>query len=96
MGLSIKNEEVERLARELARRRRISITEAIRQSLEREVGREQAGGPRTGAKGRSSRYEAMMAIAREAAALPTVSDLTEDEILGYDEHGIPELPRTMR
>ncbi|WP_287323179.1 type II toxin-antitoxin system VapB family antitoxin [Mesorhizobium sp.] len=40
MALSIKNTEVEQLARELARRRRVSVTEAIRQSLEREVARE--------------------------------------------------------
>jgi antitoxin VapB len=93
MGLSIKNAEVERLARELADRRKISITEAIRQSLEREVKRD-AIVPESSA--RSARYEAMMAIAREAAALPRLSDMTDDEILGYDENGIPELPIEMR
>ena len=84
MGLSIKNEEVERLARELAGRRKISITEAIRQSLEREVKRETAV-----SKSGGSMYREILAIARESAALPTNYDLTEDEILGYDEHGIP-------
>lgn len=39
VGLSIKNPEVEHLARELARRRVISITGTIRQGLEREVRR---------------------------------------------------------
>jgi hypothetical protein len=28
--------------------------------------------------------------------LPRVSDLTDDEILGYDEFGVPELPASMR
>jgi antitoxin VapB len=84
MGLSIKNAEVERLARELAGHRKISITEAIRQSLEREVKREKAV-----KKSRESMYDAIMAIARESAVLPTNDDLTEDEILGYDEHGVP-------
>ena len=41
MALSIKNIEVEALARELARRRKIPVTEAIRQSLAREMEREQ-------------------------------------------------------
>jgi antitoxin VapB len=84
MGLSIKNEEVERLARELARRRNISITEAIRQSLELEVERERAI-----REGGESMYERILAIARESAASPTSYELTEDEILGYDEHGAP-------
>jgi hypothetical protein len=30
-----------------------------------------------------------MAIARQVAAMPDVSDMTDDEILGYDEDGIP-------
>jgi antitoxin VapB len=97
MGLSIKNEEVERLARELATRRNVSITEAIRQSLAEEVRRENVVREAATAPGpRSERFERMMAIAREVAALPTISDLTDDEILGYDEFGVPELPKSMR
>lgn len=82
MGLSIKNPEVERLARELAGRRNISITEAIRQSLEREVAGDKVGDGR-------SMAERIIAIAREASAVPTNKDMTEDEILGYDEFGAP-------
>ncbi|WP_224616611.1 type II toxin-antitoxin system VapB family antitoxin [Mesorhizobium sp. ESP7-2] len=37
MALSIKNRKVEELARELARGRGISVTEAIRQSLESDI-----------------------------------------------------------
>ncbi|MER9893374.1 MAG: protein transcription factor [Mesorhizobium sp.] len=86
MALSIKNMEVEQLARELARRRQISVTEAIRQSLEREVARERLV-PRdeTG-----DLFQRLMAIAERAARIPERQDaMSDDEILGYDELGIP-------
>ncbi|WFP65528.1 MULTISPECIES: type II toxin-antitoxin system VapB family antitoxin [unclassified Mesorhizobium] len=86
MALSIKNMEVERLARELARRRRISVTEAIRQSLEREVARERLV-PRNE---NSDLFQRLMAISDSAAQVPKRENaMTEDEILGYDEHGAP-------
>lgn len=31
-------------------------------------------------------------MARRVSALPVLDDRTEDEILGYDENGIPEQP----
>ncbi|MEZ5805908.1 MAG: type II toxin-antitoxin system VapB family antitoxin [Rhizobiaceae bacterium] len=92
MALSIKNPDVERMARELSRRRGVSVTEAIRQSLEREVERERRI-PRHAPGELAAR---LMVIAERAAALPRVSDLTDDEILGYDEFGVPELPASMR
>ncbi|RWP03551.1 MAG: protein transcription factor [Mesorhizobium sp.] len=86
MALSIKNTEVEQLARELARRRRVSVTEAIRQSLEREVARERLV-PRDEA---DDLFQRLMAIAERAAQIPKRQDaMTDDEILGYDELGIP-------
>ncbi len=86
MALSIKNTEVEQLARELARRRRVSVTEAIRQSLEREVARERLV-PRDEA---DDLFQRLMAIAERAAQVPKRQDaMTDDEILGYDELGIP-------
>ena len=30
-----------------------------------------------------------VAIVREGAAIPVVGDMTDDEIIGYDENGIP-------
>ncbi|WP_159591524.1 type II toxin-antitoxin system VapB family antitoxin [Chelativorans xinjiangense] len=85
MGMSIRNPEVERLARELAARRGISKTEAIRQALAHEVERE-----RLVAKPPDpERHERLNRIIRQASRLPVLSDLSEDEILGYDEHGIP-------
>jgi antitoxin VapB len=86
MALSIKNIEVEQLARELARRRRVSVTEAIRQSLEREVARERLV-PRDET---SDLFQRLMAISDSAGKIPKRENaMTEDEILGYDEFGIP-------
>lgn len=86
MALSIKNREVEALARELARLTRKPITEAVRDSLKREVERARIiaqATPRTGLA------ERLMAIGREVAAMPVLDDRTPDEILGYDENGLP-------
>lgn len=92
MGLSIKNAEVEKLARELARRRSISVTEAIRQSLEREVARDRLV-PRNE---KSELFNRLMELSERASKIPRISDLTEDDILGYDEFGVPQLPSSMR
>lgn len=86
MALSIKNREVEALARELARIQHKPITEAIRGSLQRELERAKIiamARPNTGMA------ERLMEIGRRVAAMPTINDMTDDEILGYDEHGIP-------
>jgi antitoxin VapB len=86
MALSIKNTEVEQLARELARRRRVSVTEAIRQSLEREVARERLV-PR---EENSDLFQRLMAISESAGKISKRENaMTDDEILGYDEFGIP-------
>jgi antitoxin VapB len=85
MALSIKNAEVEKLARELARRRDVSVTEAIRQSLEREVARDRL----VLRPDPDDMHRKLMAIAERASRIPTNNDLSEDQILGYDEFGIP-------
>jgi antitoxin VapB len=63
MAVSIKNPETERLARDLASRTGVSITEAI--------------------------TVALLAIGRRCAALPDLDLRTAEEILGYDEIGLP-------
>jgi antitoxin VapB len=85
MGLSIKNAEVERMAREAAARRGVGMTEALRQVLVEAEARDKA---RWDAE-RQAKFEELMAIARGIAAMPEVTDLTDDEILGYDENGLP-------
>lgn len=85
MGMSIRNPEVERLARTLADRRGVSMTEVIRQALEHEMAREAVlPSPKDGV-----RLQRMLEIARGAARLPILDNRSEDEILGYDERGIP-------
>ena len=85
MALSIKNREVEELARELARITRKPITEAVRDSLRREVERAKVMADLTPPDDLAARIKE---ISRRYTARPLV-DLSEDEILGYDEHGLP-------
>lgn len=85
MGLSIKNEDVERMIRDLAARRGVSMTEALRQLLVEDEARAAAAREAEIAE----RKAAILEIQRQFAAMPRVSDMTDDEILGYDELGIP-------
>jgi antitoxin VapB len=94
MGLTITNEDVVRMIRELAERRGVSPDEAVRQAVEREVAQTPAAPVAASLRERSPEeaaelYEKLMAIARRAHARPVRNDLSEDEILGYDENGIP-------
>ena len=85
MAMSIKNAEVERLARTLAKARNISLTEAIRQALAREVKRE-IGETKKWDEAKRRRIDE---IVKQASSPPVIDDRSEDEILGYDEFGIP-------
>ena len=82
MALNIKNPEADRLARELAARTGETITQtvitALRERLERQ-----------GAKSPLSLKDEIMAISRRCAALPNRDRRSADEIIGYDEHGLP-------
>lgn len=83
MALSIKDSETERLARQIARETNESLTEAIRRSL-----RERLQRLKHKNHARLTR-EKLNDILRRIDALPNVDSRTEDEILGYDEHGLP-------
>lgn len=82
MALSIKNEETERLAREVANETGESLTQAIQESLKERLKRLQTK--------RRSRIttEKLEEILRRVDSLPNLDDRSEDEILGYDNHGI--------
>ena len=81
MALSIKNEEAERLAKELARAKGETVTraviEALRESLLRVRGR----------KNLPDLKEAILEISQRCAVLPDLDRRSPDEILGYDERG---------
>lgn len=86
MALSIKNRETEALARELAAITHKPLTQAVHDALEREVKRQSVLAHLAPDK---SRAKIAMDIGRRSAARPQLSNLNEDEILGYDARGIP-------
>ena len=82
MALSIKNPEVERLARELAAKTGESITDAVMVALRDRIDRETR-------RRDGQRLRRMMRIAEDIARLPRLDTRSADEIIGYDEHGVP-------
>ena len=82
MALSIKNPEADRLARELAQVTGETITEAVLGAIRERLVRETGWSPE-GARAEIER------IVAEVARLPVLDDRTPDEIIGYDEHGLP-------
>lgn len=83
MALSIKDPEADRLARELAARTGETLTQAIVVALRERLARE------TGRRRPIPLREELAAIRRRCAALPVVDARSADEILGYDERGLP-------
>jgi antitoxin VapB len=83
MPLSIKNDETERLARQVASETGESLTEAIQKALQERLERLKLR--------RRSHVLADQVddLLRRVDELPNLSSRPEDEILGYDEHGIP-------
>lgn len=86
MALNIKNSETERLARELARRRKLGITEALTEVLRKEVERERRRPRRE--RSEEQRLRRIADIVAEVKKLPVLDDRPADEIIGYDEHGL--------
>jgi len=80
MALSIKNDEADQLARELAELTGESITDAVVISLRQRVERERR---RPGIRKR------LLDLADEVADYPVLDNRTADEILGYDDMGLP-------
>jgi antitoxin VapB len=84
MALSIKNETVDRLARDLAEITGESITEAISRALEERLERE------TGKKRVNLLRDEINYIRERIARLPRLDNRSDDDIIGYDESGLPE------
>jgi antitoxin VapB len=83
MALNIRNPEVERLAAELARQTGESKTEAVTKALRDRLARVRR--ERT----RRRLADELEQIAEHCASLPVLDNRTADEILGYDESGLP-------
>ena len=84
MALSIKDPETERLARALAERTGETITVATRRALQDRLRRT---GSETQRK--AALLEDMAASRRRWGALPILDNRSADEIIGYDENGLP-------
>ena len=83
MALSIKDPDVDRLARQLARVTGESITEAVHLAVRDRLEREQRR------RGKTIDRARVDEIVAQLAALPVVDDRSPDELIGYDEHGLP-------
>ena len=83
MALSLKHEETEQLSRKLANLTGETLTEAIRASVEERYERLRRN------KSRSFVADELRAIAEWCAARPIISEMSEDDILGYDDLGVP-------
>lgn len=83
MAFNVKDPEADRLARELARETGESLTKAVTIALEERLKRVRARHP-----GRSLADE-LDEIALRCATLPVLDVRTADEILGYDDVGLP-------
>jgi antitoxin VapB len=75
--------EVDRLAREVAARTGETLTAAAAVALRERLARLE-GRPR-----RRPLREDLREIARRCASLPALDDRPADEIVGYDERGVP-------
>jgi antitoxin VapB len=82
MAISIKDPETDRLARALAEATGESLTAAIRRALEERLDRERNRSRRgIGAEVRR--------IQERLARLPILDQCSAEEMLGYDDHGLP-------
>jgi antitoxin VapB len=82
MAFSIKDPETDRLARALAAATGESLTEAIRKALRDRLERETR-------RGRRGIAAEVRRIQERLARLPVLDQRPPDEIVGYDERGLP-------
>ena len=82
MALSIKTAEADRLARELAAVTGETLTDAVTTALRERLDRIRP-------PARIDIAERLDRLSLEYSAMPVVDDRTPDEIIGYDENGLP-------
>jgi antitoxin VapB len=82
MALNIKSGEVVDKIRRLAREQHVDLTQAVNLAVSHELERVEDR--------KKARLRRMRAIADRAVSLPILDDRSADEILGYDEHGLPK------
>jgi antitoxin VapB len=82
MAFSIKNDEADRLARQLAALTGESLTETVVRSLSERLGRQRVS------KQRKAGTD-LARLAADLSKLPVLDSRTAEELLGYDENGLP-------
>lgn len=83
MALRITDKETERLARVLAAATGESLTEAVRRALEERLARE------TGRGGAFSLAAKVRRVQERKRSFPVIDGRVDEELLGYNGHGIP-------
>jgi antitoxin VapB len=82
MALSIKSDEADQLARELAAETGETLTEAVVIALRERLDREHA-------RHAASMRARLARLAADVAALPVADSRAPEEIIGYDDAGLP-------
>lgn len=85
MPLNVKNEFAHDLARQLSDLTGATITDAVTTALSEALARERARHETE----RRRMVSDLDRLAEQCAALPVVDDRPAEEILGYDEKGVP-------
>ena len=83
MALTIESSEADRLARELTDVTGETVTDAVVNSLRERLDRERRR------RDEEEFFDRVRRIQSEVKALRILDDRPADEILGYDEHGLP-------
>ncbi|MCG8360807.1 MAG: type II toxin-antitoxin system VapB family antitoxin [Kiloniellales bacterium] len=83
MALNIKDRETDRLARQLAELTDESITEAVKAALRDRLEREQRR------RGKKIDWRMLRQKQAEIARLPVADGRSAEELLDYDESGLP-------
>jgi len=83
MALSIRNPKAEQLAREVAAQSGETMTAAIIHALEERLQR------LTGMRVAPDLVAEIQEVSRRCRALPDLDERTGDQILGYDDAGVP-------
>jgi antitoxin VapB len=83
MPLNIKDPATEKSVRELAAVTGETVTTAVRRAAEERLQRVRRG------HAAPSLADEILEIGKRCAALPDLDRRSADEIIGYDEHGLP-------
>jgi len=82
MPLNIKHPDADRLARELAKRRKQSITEVVIGALEDALAKERRALRAPGVA------RELLGIGDRFSSLPSLDQRSDDDIIGYNQHGL--------